>query len=292
MKIKKLLAYSSLLLLTLMFSNFAMADFGVRSTPTPCEEGAKLEYYGNAHTPKFRTAIRGDEEIPIEEQMEVEELLPSIEYDTAYVRTRFHFSKRRVSKIKNESSTTPSNYTAAGGALDFTAASVAQSSVEAQIKGIDFALGYIWPDSRAEIEYLFLKKIDYNSNPILTGIGAIPAGFNTGFSSEIKTDAILANMYYEFLKHDRLRPYAFFGFGLAMNKASTAYNGNNRSVQKLGIAWQFGLGAKFRIIDRLYLDGAFRYAQLGKTLMFNDNSLKLNGKSTLTGVGLGLLFLI
>lgn len=290
MNIKKLLAFSSMFLVALMFSKIAHAEFGVIDNSEPCDVNAsKLDYYGNAHTPKFRAAIVGDEEIPIEEQMEVEEKLPAIEYDLPYVRIRGHLLKRRVSKVQNVSSVSPPDSPVAG--YEYEYASSTLTSVESHIKGIDLAIGYIWPDWRAELEYLFLKKIDYGTNTPLVS----PAGdYLTGstFASEIKTDALIGNFYYEFLQHDRLKPYLFFGIGLAVNKAATAYNGHDKTVQKLGIAWQAGAGVRFRIIDRLYIDGAFRHALLGRVLMYNDNAIKLKGNSSVSGVSVGLMFLI
>ncbi len=281
MNMKKLLAFSSFSLMALLFTDIAFAGFVVRNSAEPCEsEMYKQEYYGNAQTPRFRTALgRGEmdgEEIPPEELMELEEQIPSIEYNSWYLRVRGHLSKRRVSKIKNDSSEV------------WEGLAVAQPSVEEHVKGVEVAIGYVWPDWRFDIEYIFLKAVNYNPNPVLTPSTGVP----NNFSAEINTDALLANFYYEFLQHDRLRPYAFFGFGLAVNKSSMDFNDYNKTVKKLGIAWSFGVGAKFRIVDRLYIDAAFRQSMLGKAQMFNDNALHLKGKSTLTGVSAGLLFLI
>ena len=128
---------------------------------------------------------------------------------------------------------------------------------------------YFTPSLRGDI------TVDYLAESEITGINnnaAAPVGGGTrefGFRST----AVLLNAYYDFNRFGRLSPYVGVGVGAAFNSTSSgdatgaAYtagtSGSIRPGSSTSFAYALMAGATYKISDGLYLDGSYRYLNIG-----------------------------
>lgn len=113
---------------------------------------------------------------------------------------------------------------------------------------------------RTELEYTFRSKAK------LDGI-ALPNSITT--NADMRTQNLMANVYYDFRNSSSFTPYVSAGVGASFNKLnvserdSSAVSGN-ASDKKTDFAWSLGLGVNYEINKNLDLDLAYRYMDLGK----------------------------
>lgn len=262
----------------LLLGGNAFAEFSVKAMDMGKSDDEALaqaseEYFGNAQTVKFRHAIEGSD-MSVAEQIEVSDELPVLDKDTYYVSVRGHLSKQRLTKIENASSSGSS----------FKDLNVSEKNLQRHERGFDIAVGYMWDNTRTEIQYILTKDMNYNPSEAFVGNG-------NALTGELSNNTFLFNFYYDFLEHLIFRPYVFGGVGLGMNKTTTTFNGSNGSKTRYDLAWAVGAGARFKLLERIYLDAAYRYAHLGRFNFYNGQDVKLKGDYKLSGVSLGLLFL-
>lgn len=249
----------------IFFAKPVYADFSVNGS-------SSHHHYGNASNVTFKKAIEGNDMTDAEID-EVTSILPAIDTNVAYGRVSFHMSKGRLGSLKNKS-------------LGTNASSALSQKVKKDSggKGIEVAIGKVWNNWRTEVEYLVLDDVKYNPSPAFVGGG-------TAIDSNIKSHVFLANAYYEVLDHEILKPYVMFGAGFARNEASTTFGSNSKSKVVYGPALTFGIGTRVKLIEKFYLDLAWRYAYLGNFTIYDGASTKLKGTRSMTAVSVGLNFL-
>lgn len=236
-------------------------------------------YQGSAHTGSFDCAINGSKELTTDEMQNRADLIPPKLSNRFYLRLGGNAAATGISgaQISGVSNTT-TNVT---GYLQNTKNSVADNNFE-------IAFGYTWSDFAIDLEWLALKSISYSS-----GVSGVTPTFT--FNSNIKGDALLLNLYWIFQNLYNINLYGDFIVGYTksttnsyINSGSITGKDNNRAAYGLGI------GGRFNIISKLYVDLNGRYLYLGKMRMTatdGDNYAYIKAKRTWLGAGVCLLWL-
>jgi outer membrane immunogenic protein len=113
---------------------------------------------------------------------------------------------------------------------------------------------------RAELEYTFRSKADLDNVSLWT---------NRSTDAEVRTQNLMANVYYDFKNKSKFTPYVSAGIGAAFNKLETVERTANvvterASDKKTDFAWALGVGVNYEITNNLDLDLAYRYMDSGK----------------------------
>ena len=123
------------------------------------------------------------------------------------------------------------------------------------------AYGYAFETApvRAELEYTFRNKSTLNP--------ALWTNRNT--EAEVRTQNLMANVYYDFKNSSSFTPYVSAGLGASFNKLNVTESVANvvterANDKKTDFAWSVGLGLNYEISKNLDLDFAYRYMDSGK----------------------------
>jgi hypothetical protein len=152
-------------------------------------------------------------------------------------------------------------------------------------------LGYRWQAASLELEWLNLSSITYTNLNASVGTPATTAQL----SGQVKGQALMAGVNYEFYKFYNYIPYVNLAIGLTSNKASMSIN--NGPIQALNsylLSGGLGLGIKFNIYSRFYADAIVRGLFLGQSKY--DGSiiqpgLKIRGRRIWLGASLRIIWL-
>lgn len=264
--------------LTLTVSGVALpvrAGFGV----VPDDQSE--QQYGHAQTKCFNRAINGAGPLTAEEQAKVS-ALGERDYDRFYARLSVNFGTLALNDFKNSST-----------ALTDSTGVINKRRVTLNQTGLEMAIGYVWNGGmRAELEYLVNKNINYNAFPVLTGT-TIPRQIN----ATIKNNTLLVNGYYEYTGVPRFRPYLTAGIGVSANSAQSNLTpalgtGNPNTPNTVAFAWNVGLGARFGIFSRWFIDAKYRYISLGNNIVIQpENGFKLTTLYSMNATSIGLIYL-
>lgn len=142
------------------------------------------------------------------------------------------------------------------------------------VGGLRVAYGLAFPMGdnrlRTEIEYGFngKAKLDGNMNYFISNDTAAYPPANIGYKSEIKSQFVMANLYYDFNTGSDWTPYVGAGLGYARVKAdnSVNYAGQAMSLSKSSnnFAWNLTAGLSYQVTDDLVIDASYRYIDYGK----------------------------
>ncbi|MHC5226087.1 outer membrane protein [Ignatzschineria sp. LJL83] len=145
------------------------------------------------------------------------------------------------------------------------------------VAGLRLAYGFAIPagDSkiRTEIEY------GYNGKAKLKGDVNYRIGNNIPearlpYRSEIKSQFVMANVYYDFNTGSDWVPYIGAGLGYARVKADNRveFAGESKTLSKSSnnFAWNVTAGVAYNVTDNLSIDASYRYTDLGKAKTSGD----------------------
>ncbi len=160
----------------------------------------------------------------------------------------------------------PSYYSTIGGDTTWRY----DSSGKDNVFGGGLGLGYCFSNNlRAEIEYFYRTRFDYSQR---TNDNLFDA------SQELKTQTLMAQIFYDFKNNTSLTPYVFAGVGVAYHKAEASaqqilgpfrYKGSNDSTE---FAWNIGVGTSYEVNDRIAIDFMYRYLSLGEVEWENNRT--------------------
>ena len=236
-------------------------------------------YYGNSQTDSFRCAINGGSDLSSAQLNERASLIPQSVNNRFYIRLGLNASSEGSVGVKNKSTATAIST----GIVNENQATTASNNAE-------LALGYTWSDFAIDLEWLALKSVAYNS--YLRGITP-----NIYYYTNVKGDALLANVYWNF---KNLYNFNFYGVGLigtTSNKCTTYLSGGSTNTinKKYSVSYGAGVGARFNIISNVYADMAARYIALGETKFeaaSGTTTVTLKGARRWLGMSVRLLWLL
>jgi len=140
---------------------------------------------------------------------------------------------------------------------------------------INASIAYGWAleslPVRAELEYTFRGKADANgttNRAYFNGLGDVYT-YGTA-DATVKSQSLMANVYYDFKNTSDFTPYVSAGVGAAFNKLDvteyqTDLDGSaSANDKKTDFAWSIGAGVSYALDKDLDLDLGYRYVDLGK----------------------------
>lgn len=151
--------------------------------------------------------------------------------------------------------------------------------------GVRLAYGVIFPVAnqqlRGELEYGYngRSKLSDNYDYIISNTPIYANNpVNLGITSRIKSQFLMANLYYDFKNSSDFTPYVGAGLGYARlkanNTASLADNSISLSKSSNNFAWNLSVGVAYEISSNVALDVSYRYSDYGK--------VKTNGATDLS----------
>jgi opacity protein-like surface antigen len=184
----------------------------------------------------------------------------------------------------------------------------------------EIALGYIWCNLRAEMEFLINSKINTSINATFNPIqfpliGPLPpTPLHGPISAQLENKTYLANLYYDFMFSERIRPFLTCGLGASVNKLTLSstqtildntFTISTQSKQRVDLAYAAGLGLRVRIFPYCFLTASYRYIGLGlvetetNPISFatplggvNIPGFKFEGNLNQQAVSIGIMYLI
>lgn len=144
-------------------------------------------------------------------------------------------------------------------------------SSDDNVSGAGIGLGYSFNSNlRAEIEYFYRTDFKYSTQ---TTDGIANA------NQKLKTQTLMAQVFYDFANNSPLTPYVFAGAGMAHHKTKAnaelivapfyTYQGSSENTE---FAWNVGLGTGYTVTDRISLDFMYRYISLGEAEWENNRT--------------------
>lgn len=137
---------------------------------------------------------------------------------------------------------------------------------------------------RTEIEYGYNGKAKLSGNGNMIGDDT----FSVGYRSQIKSQFIMANAYFDFNTGSEWTPYVGAGLGWARVKAENSlhFEDETDSISKSSnnFAWNLTAGVSYNVSSNLAIDASYRYADYGKvktsyTYRGSDHYENINAKS-------------
>ena len=283
----------------LLFSSPTYAAFSIHgkqestnqtSTKKPTIQSLQpyVDTYGNAEATSFNNAINGNNiDLSEEEKKELLRTVPQQNYDRWCARVSFNIGKIELRHLTNKT-----NKTAAVAGLK-----VNKKSTNKNHTGLEFAMGYVFPNWRAEAEYLVNSSLGYSQNPLFqASAGSI--------RSTIKGSTVLGTLYYEFLEPGEFfHPFLAGSLGISLNKVTSTFSGfagdgvtNSKVTNKMrSLAFGGSLGFRMQVYSQLHLQAAVRYVRLGRISVKDQGgftTLKLKGNRNLILGSFGFMVLI
>lgn len=130
--------------------------------------------------------------------------------------------------------------------------------------GVGLALGYNWSKKgmplRSELELHYRFRFDYDMR----------IANQAGYENNLHTQALLANLYYDFSLSERWTAYVGGGIGWARNNSEVervALLGGaktKRDDTTDSLAWNVALGVVWQVSENWDLDARYRYIDLGE----------------------------
>lgn len=183
-----------------------------------------------------------------------------------YVEAKLGGSYTQIDSIKNSSpvaAPAPANKTSVDGLVG-----VAGVAAGLNFKGLGLPV-------RAEVEYSYHSQLSYNPNP--TFVGAI---IPTSLKSDVDSQTVFANVYYDFETGTAFTPYVGGGLGMAWNHTkatgtviATGVTQDYKNT-KDSFAWNVGAGCSYDLSANWKLNAGYRFVDLGK-VTWGDSATSL-----------------
>lgn len=134
------------------------------------------------------------------------------------------------------------------------------------VAGTGLALGYSFAASgapvRTELEFMHRFRFDYDARS--------GGASGTGFGTNIATQTVIANTYWDFMTSKRTRPFVGFGLGWYRHDAETKRTDLNTNITtskdttSSGLTWSLLGGVNYDISPLWGLELIYRYIDMGK----------------------------
>lgn len=137
--------------------------------------------------------------------------------------------------------------------------------------GVRLAYGVLFPmpsgSVRTELEYGYngKAKLDGSADFSIQPGGAVTS---INYRSQIKSQFLMANIYYDFDTSTKLTPYLGAGIGYARLKADNGASlrtfSKNFSKSSNNFAWNLTAGVSYQLNENFSIDASYRYVDYGK----------------------------
>jgi len=242
-------------------------------------------WYGNAQIPEFQQAVEeSSDDLTAQEVDQINNMLPESHDNRYYIVLGNNRSTTRVSAL--------SNITDQNASSEIADKLLSIDFGKKKQRELEFAIGYIWNTARVDLEWLQTADI--------TITGSINETTSPGRSFEtiISGNTVIANLAYDIKDLYGIKCYGTGILALGMNKMQLKLETSSfMEVSRLAFGIGLGLGVRYNLISKLYIDIGARYINLGSTKGEAENigtnrSLKLEGTRAVASIGLRLTWLI
>lgn len=130
----------------------------------------------------------------------------------------------------------------------------------------DMAAGFNWRHFgvpvRSEISYGYRSALAYEPDPLFVGS-------TTRAETQTRTHSLFANVYYDIAWQKRLQPYIGAGVGISRSVSRMTLidrvTGRQQAFREhsQNFAWNLMAGMTYALQPNLFLDGQYRYSDLG-----------------------------
>lgn len=138
---------------------------------------------------------------------------------------------------------------------------------------LEAGVGYHLPSNfRVDLTAGYRPGFEVSSQESLSGVSATA-------KADIRSWALLANVYYDIPTGTRFSPYLGGGVGVAFNRLETvtyrfgAAEFTEEGKSKTSFAWTLAAGVGFAATDNISIDLGYRYIDLGEIRTSGDSSL-------------------
>jgi len=236
--------------------------------------------YGNAQSDSFRCAVHGSTELSMLEASERADLIPEKLSNRFYLSIGLNAASEGLKNITNDSIYD----------VNATSGTVSNKNVKTASNNVELAVGYTWTDFAIDLEWLSLKSIQ-NNGFLLNITPIIP------YSTSVKGDALLLNVYWVFQNLYNFKFYAVGVGGISYNQSTSSIFGATPNViKKYSPAFGLGVGAQFNLVSKLFADMSAKYLYIGRCKFEAANGLgpyiTLRSWRTWFGASLRLIWLI
>ncbi len=219
-------------------SQASWAGFGVDDKPP--EDGL-------AHTVKYNRAMKGQAAVDLRADDDMDYQLRMIPEHRYYL--SFSYGSKGVTKFKSFQNRTQNS-----------TATVSSPSLSQKKNATSLEWGYLWEKWSLGTRLLLGPQVTYSANPVLS------TGTNFRYTAQVKTQAGLLDLEYDFIDFWHLRPFIGVGAGLIYRSIDiTLSEGETgtRSYPKVGIAGEYYGGIKAQLFPNVGLSVARRHTNLG-----------------------------
>lgn len=133
---------------------------------------------------------------------------------------------------------------------------------------------------RSDLSYTKYGDATHDLNASNVNHQSAGAGDFRTLHYKVRSDVLMANVYYNFIELGDFQPYVMAGAGVANNKLiADAHAGNlpaAGSESKRSFAWQAGVGTSYAFTDNLFGDVGVKYTDRG-TLKYNRDLSPVTG---------------
>ncbi len=162
------------------------------------------------------------------------------------------------------------------------------------VGGMALAAGYDWAAKgvpiRTELEYHHRFRMDFDTRVV--------GGTAAGFENQLKTDALLANIYYDFKPRGGFKPYLGAGMGWVRNTSEVdrvplaGTSKEERSDTKDNLGWSVMAGVMYHISEGWQFEVGYRFIDLGKVKSgpFQDTTIMTADSYVSHDLILGLVY--
>lgn len=281
--------FATIIVCLISNSIWADCDSSASRYSPDCDSTANLHYpsvvppnhYGNAKTDSFNCALNGSKQLSLDQVNERSDLIPPSLNNRFYIMIGGNAAAEGVMSAKNVA--------LANDTVTLDVGTLSETQFKVASNNFELAFGYTWKDFALDIEWLAVKSISFNASMI-----NMTPGFS--FSSTIKGDSLLGNLYWIFNDMYNAKLYGIFSLGMSHNQSfSEIGTGDTNTMNRYYPAGGIGLGARFNIISSLYADVAARALYLGKIRISAVNGtsvLDVNATRTWLGASFRLMWLI
>lgn len=138
---------------------------------------------------------------------------------------------------------------------------VNSTEINDTVGGLSLAAGYARGPLRGEIEYVWRYRFDLDVN--LGDRANLPR-----YKSDIRTQTLMLNLYWDFHNESRFTPYLGAGAGYVHNEADSEErfqgSGLHENSTEDGATWALMAGVGFDLNERWQMDLGYRYQDLGE----------------------------
>jgi Opacity protein and related surface antigens len=144
---------------------------------------------------------------------------------------------------------------------------------------------------RAELEYAYRTELAYNPNPTFVG-----AGIPTSLKSDMNSQSLFVNAYYDIETGTAFTPYVGGGLGMAWNHTKATgtviATGATQDFRKTtdSFAWNLAAGCAYSLSDNWKLNAGYRYVDLGKVVWGSGTTQLTSDDLTAHEVTVGLRY--